>query len=604
MKGARRFGLKQRGASIMPYALLVGLVAVAALLAVRNVGSAVSDLFDETGDNMEAATSSLPPSSPGGGDEGETGTPVLSPVLASATVNQTEIPGECVGVEFENTGTADVTGFSAPVADDVDYETSGCSNTCTGSLAPGNTCTVELRGKATENGALSGSVSLTASAGGTAEVTLSGAASGLPVPYYAFALGGTGGSFRTAGRSVALDGSGYAVVGYTQQFGEGGDDLLIARFDADGTLDWARTLGTSATELGYSIAWDGSGYVVAGIISPNPEDIIVARFTSSGALDWARRIGGTGRDFAMDIEAGGGGYAISGETTTYTAGGFDVLLMRLLSDGTPDWARTLGNSANDNGYGLTWDGTGYAVTGYLQSGGNDRILLTRFTGTGGFDWARQIYSSASDFGADVIWDSAASNYVIAGNTTSHGQGGYDGIMLSLDSDGTPNWNIVVGGGSNDQIYGLAKVPGGYTMFGTTATYTSGGLDFFMVNITTAGALDWARHFGGAQDDNAYGKAIAWDGSDYVVTGETSTYGAGNSSSLFIAKLDSNGDIPSCTPLASASPVGNTGYSYTNSAPSLSRAGTAPTGISNNASPAVMGDWSGDSTPPVITPICP
>jgi pilus assembly protein Flp/PilA len=46
-KAVSRFIRDQRGASMLEYGLLVGLVAIAAIVAVTAMGSALSDMFDD-----------------------------------------------------------------------------------------------------------------------------------------------------------------------------------------------------------------------------------------------------------------------------------------------------------------------------------------------------------------------------------------------------------------------------------------------------------------------------------------------------------------------------------------------------------------------------
>jgi Flp pilus assembly pilin Flp len=80
------FSRRRRGASLTPYGLIVGLVAVTALLAVENVGSSISRLFGGAADTLGDAVSGT---GGGTGNEGEgeedeeTGPPNTAPHLAS-----------------------------------------------------------------------------------------------------------------------------------------------------------------------------------------------------------------------------------------------------------------------------------------------------------------------------------------------------------------------------------------------------------------------------------------------------------------------------------------------------------------------------------------
>ncbi|MBT9556229.1 MAG: hypothetical protein IV100_09380, partial [Myxococcales bacterium] len=88
-----------------------------------------------------------------------------------------------------------------------------------------------------------------------------------------FAANGTSEWQRTFGGAnneygaglVATSDGGYAIVGWTNSFGAGGDDIYLIRTTSDGTLLWQRTFGGSADEQGYSIlAMPDGGFMLAG----------------------------------------------------------------------------------------------------------------------------------------------------------------------------------------------------------------------------------------------------------------------------------------------------------------------------------------------------
>jgi hypothetical protein len=67
---------------------------------------------------------------------------------------------------------------------------------------------------------------------------------------------------------LALDGAFIYVAGYTtgsvEGLNAGGVDAVLAKFDENGNLVWARQFGTSGTDYGYTVAVDGTGVYVAG----------------------------------------------------------------------------------------------------------------------------------------------------------------------------------------------------------------------------------------------------------------------------------------------------------------------------------------------------
>ncbi|MEO0211596.1 MAG: hypothetical protein ABIN66_07050, partial [candidate division WOR-3 bacterium] len=194
-----------------------------------------------------------------------------------------------------------------------------------------------------------------------------------------------GGASMDRGHSIiwSSDG-GYAVAGWTWSFGVGSDDFLVLKLNPDGSLAWARTFGGTASDYAYSIiqTTDG-GYAVAGetwSFASGYADFLVLKLNPDGSLAWARTFGGTNNDLAFSItQTSDGGYAVAGYTSSFGAGGYDFLVLKLNPDGSLAWARTFGGTNNDLAFSITQtsDG-GYAVAGYTSSfgaGGYDFLVL-------------------------------------------------------------------------------------------------------------------------------------------------------------------------------------------------------------------------------------
>ncbi len=118
-------------------------------------------------------------------------------------------------------------------------------------------------------------------------------------------LGGTG---SESGQGAVIDPTGNVyVVGWTASQGAGGQDVLIAKFDhGSGAILWQRTLGGSGTDIGYGIAIDSSSnlYIVGETTSQGAggQDVLIAKYNSSGVIQWQRTLCGV---------------ALSGNTTEY-----------------------------------------------------------------------------------------------------------------------------------------------------------------------------------------------------------------------------------------------------------------------------------------------
>jgi len=146
-------------------------------------------------------------------------------------------------------------------------------------------------------------------------------------------------------------------------------------------------------------------------------------------------------------------------------------------------------------------------------------------------------------------------------------GGWDSVVLKLDSAGNFVWAHRMGGGTYDFGLGIAVTGEGDVC--TTGYFTGtvdfdpgaatfeltsvGGQDIFVSKLDSAGSFVWARRIGGARDDQGQDVATATDGVVYI-TGhfsQTADFDPGSdpfnltsagSDDIFVSKLDSGGDF--------------------------------------------------------------
>jgi Fibronectin type III domain len=372
------------------------------------------------------------------------------------------------------------------------------------------------------------------------------------------------------GRSVAIDQSGNVVMtGHFRQtvdFGGGPltaaiycllgicnpgypPDIFLAKVSPAGAHLWSKRIGGHGEDSGSAVAVDSDGDVLlTGTVGPNVDfgggelpslsgiDIFVAKYSGvDGSYRWARRFGSTSDDvssYAIAVDPWGdvvitgqflGTVDFGGGPLTST-GGWDIFVAKYSGvDGSPLWARRLGNALDNSGLGVAVDGLGnVVVTGYfygvadfggpapLTSAGDRDIFLAKYRAAdGAYLWAKQIGSAAFDHGNAVAVDSA------------------DNILLTGSFVGTLNF-----GGP-----------------GSLSTPTAIN-DVFVAKYTSSGAYLWAQRFGGTNGD--WGTALAVDGSDnVVVTGAfqgTVDFGNGpltsaGSFEIFVLKLPPTGGTP-------------------------------------------------------------
>ncbi|MEO8111113.1 MAG: SBBP repeat-containing protein [Ginsengibacter sp.] len=411
-----------------------------------------------------------------------------------------------------------------------------------------------------------------------------------------------GGTDYDHGRSIAVDAAGniYTTGEFrgTADFDPGAGifnlsspghyDIFVSKTDASGNFLWAKQMGGSTDDMGYSIATDAGGNVyTTGIFSGTADfdpgagaftmtsggaySIFVSKLDAAGNFVWAKKLGGTSdydQSRSIAVDASGNVY-ITGDfygTTDFDPGPAvfdltssydlspDVFISKLDASGNFVWTKQLGGLYNDNAYAITVDGNGNVYT------------TGNFYGTADFDPGPGIFNMTP------IDDANYKNYDI--------------FISKLDASGNFVWAKQLGGphvtGSslNDFGYSIAVDAGGnvYTTgyFPGTADFdpgpgvynltSSGATDIFISKLDASGSFLWAKQMGGSLVDEAY--AITTDASgDVYTTGyfygtadfdpgsgtyNLSSTGGTSDVDIFVSKLDASGNFVWAGQLSGAS----------------------------------------------------
>ena len=116
------------------------------------------------------------------------------------------------------------------------------------------------------------------------------------------------------------------------------------------------------------------------------------------------------------------------------------------------------------------------------------------------------------------------------------------------------WAKTFGGSDWDEAYPVQQTKdGGYIVGGYTDSFGAGSGDFLVVKLNRNGNKEWAKTFGGSDEDEPLSVQQTKDGG-YIIAGATKSFGAGGYDFLII-KLDKSGNInESCDYLKSCSPI--------------------------------------------------
>jgi len=283
------------------------------------------------------------------------------------------------------------------------------------------------------------------------------------------------GSGEDRGISIALDSSGNVYTtgyfrgtcdfdpnsGIFNLISSGGSDIFVSKLDALGDFVWAKKMGGTIDNDGWSIAVDASGNVYTtgfflgtcdfdpssgtyNLTSFGDRDIFISKLDALGDFVWAKQMGGTSEDFVWSI-------AVNGNGNVYTTGRFS---------GTCDF------DPNSELYNLT-------------SSGVSDIFVSKLDASGDFVWAKQM-GGANSVGSD------------------------DGLSIAVDSNG--------------DVYttGLFKGISDFDPSSGTYNLTSFGfIDIFVSKLNSSGNFVWAKQMGGTMEDVGWSIAVDSCGNVYT-----------------------------------------------------------------------------------------
>lgn len=272
---------------------------------------------------------------------------------------------------------------------------------------------------------------------------------------------------------------GFIIVGFTQSYGAGQDDVFLLKTDANGNKEWQKTIGGTGEDIGWSIAInDDEGYTIAAqtnSVGNGDLDAYLIRTDANGDTLWTRAYGGpkVDRVFSVGIAADGS-ILLAGITYSFGAGDRDAYLLKTDKNGQLLWQKTYGGPGYDNAHAV------------IVNDKNEIIL----TGYG-------------DYWGNI------------GNT--------DIFLKNITMEGEARWTQSYGGPANDRAMTAYQVDNGYMLTGFTRSYGEGHWDAYALKTNATGDSLWMNTFGGPAPDFGYDIIQSGDG-DYWMTGWTHNFG--------------------------------------------------------------------------------
>jgi len=365
------------------------------------------------------------------------------------------------------------------------------------------------------------------------------------IPGWSKTYGGTGSD--TSGNVILTVDGGYAMAGYTNSSGAGGNDYWLVKTDSFGNVQWNKTYGGAGDDRSYNVIQtvDG-GYLIPGYtrsFGAGALDGWLVKTDASGNMQWNKTYGTPGAEsFTGAIKASDGGYAVKG--FIIVAGKYNGWLVKTDANGNMQWNKTIVTPDVNFLYSMiqTSD-SGYAIAGFVVvAPQNADAFLYKTDSSGNMQWNKTYGGPATDAAFGLV-RTTDGGYAMAGNTNSSGAGGQDGWLIKTDANGNMQWNKTYGGTDDDSLQTIVPTTdGGFAIAGKTRSFGTGKLDMWLVKTDSYGNVQWSKTFGGPEDDSGPDNNDVLQTADggYLIAGTTYSFGAG-SADFYLVKVGVEGE---------------------------------------------------------------
>lgn len=303
-------------------------------------------------------------------------------------------------------------------------------------------------------------------------------------------------------------------------------------------------------------------------------------FSQAPEISWQKTIGGNLNDLPKKIIqtsdngfiiAGSSNSEISGYKTENCYGYIDFWIVKLDSNGTFEWEKTIGGSLYDELISIIETNEGdFILAGSSSSNiSNDKSEDSR----GEIDyWIVKINASGL-----IIWDKTYggtgvdkistiqktsdngfivggySNSNISGDKTENSKGSFDYWVIKINDNGQMMWQKTIGGSNNDELKSIIQlIDGSYILAGLSFSNISGDRtisnsnfqDAWLVKLSNFGTIIWQENYN-VED---FSKLISTSDGNFILAG--SNYLSSNALKTeqsyqfksLIFKINPNGDV--------------------------------------------------------------
>lgn len=368
---------------------------------------------------------------------------------------------------------------------------------------------------------------------------------------------------------------GFAITGETESYGLQERDMVLLRTDSNGNVIWMHTFGGPERETVNDLVLlpDNGFLLTAEKYQPQKaegENLTLIRTDASGNMMWKKiyEEGGNETEGFSLLPTPDHCFITVGmvKKASATADPFfnvtteeqHLYLLKVDGNGNRKWSRQFNYSGAD----VTTTGTSaiiaadgsYMVAGNVaRHGKTDKkiekpapgvnlsdqrtVLLAKVKANGSLQWAREYKANSITMGYTVI-EKKEGGFLVVGNTNV-AKSNIDMFAMSLTADGEVQWAKTYGAQKFESVADVVQAPdGGFLFTGMTYSVGAGSSDVLYVKVDAKGNLQWAKTFGGPNEE--YPSRLLATNQGVVLIGSTGSFKA-ESFDMLLMKSDWNGN---------------------------------------------------------------
>lgn len=311
-----------------------------------------------------------------------------------------------------------------------------------------------------------------------------------------------------------------------------GDDIFLAKYNANGSYLWAinyNVSGTTENALDLELDASGNAYILFTFANGSSLSYRLRKYDSNGNFVRAYNVPHTGKNIALDASGnlyitgtfyGLTTFSTSPSVTMTPVDGYDAYLAKYDNAGVYQWAKQLGGVDDETGTDIKIDNAGNVI--FTGDYWTDNYFLAKYDAAGTNLWTNQFVKNQSEYyGASIAID-GSNNIYLRG----------DAVIKKINSAGTQLWSKDIYTGAENLFHpitldsqGNVYVAGGFydtidlDPSAAVVTLTSvGDFDIFIAKYDASGNYIFAKSMGSLGVDFAY--SINIDANGNVILGGT------------------------------------------------------------------------------------